>query len=111
MGLPPAESGLLEGQVVDQQGMPVPSRSAGLQLGGTVIQPALLMQHLAFRGLPPYSDARGSLVIPDLTLGEYSVLLPDVAAASGPGPLRVGVSVAPGRNSVRLTLEQKPGGP
>lgn len=108
--LAPAESGLLEVQFVDQQGMPVPSRSAVLQLGGTVIQPALLMQHLAFRGLPPYSDARGSLVIPDLTPGEYSVLLPDVAAASGPGPLRVGVSVAPGRNSVRLTLEQKTGG-
>ena len=102
----PAERGLLEIQFTDTKGGPMASRSAVLQSSGVLIQPALLARHLALRGLLHVSDVRGNQLIPDLAPGDYAVVVPDVPSPDGIGPLRVSVYVAPGRNSVRLTLEE-----
>jgi 5-hydroxyisourate hydrolase-like protein (transthyretin family) len=103
---PSTETGTLEVQFSDSKGAPIPARSAVLEKSGVVIQPALLSRHLALRRLTPFSDARGTLLIPDLPTGDWVVVVPDVPSPERPGPLRAKTFVAPGLNRVRITLEE-----
>ena len=103
---PPAEVGVLDIQLASRSGAPVAFKSAVLELRGAVIPLAVLAQHLAWRGLGTASDARGTILVPDLPTGDYTVILADVAAPTGSGPLRANVFVGTGRNTVRITVEE-----
>lgn len=105
---PPAEVGVLDIQLASRSGTPVASKSAVLEFRGAVIPLAVLAQHLAWRGLGTASDARGTILVPDLPTGDFTVILADVAAPTGGGPLRANVYVAPGRNTVRIVLAEEP---
>jgi hypothetical protein len=105
---PPAEVGVLDIQLSGSSGAPVAGKSAVLVFRGAVIPSVVLGQHLAQRGLAATSDARGSILVPDLPTGDYTVILADVAAPTGGGPLRANVYVAPGRNTVRIVLAEEP---
>ncbi len=103
----PAGSGSLDIQFANARGDPISSKTAILEYAGLILPPALVTRHLSLRGLASVSDARGSLLIPDLPTGDYSVIVSDVLAPSGTGPLRVGIYVGAGRNAVRVTLEEE----
>ncbi len=105
---PPAEVGVLDIQLASRSGTPVASKTAVLEFRGAVIPLAVLAQHLAGRGLGTASDARGTILVPDLPTGDYTVILADVAAPTGSGPLRANVFVGAGRNTVRITVEETP---
>lgn len=105
---PPAEVGVLDIQLASRSGAPVASKSAVLEFRGALIPLAVLAQHLAWRGLATASDARGTILVPDLPTGDYTVILADVAAPTGSGPLRANVFVGAGRNTVRITVEETP---
>ena len=103
----PSQSGTLEVLLEDEHGRPLQGRQVVLSRGGAVIQPAIVIKHLALRGRSPVSDAQGLLVIPDLEPGEIELIVPDVSGPGG-GPYRYQSAVQAGQvTSVRLTLASR----